>query len=119
MTKPRPPQHLPAAAKAVWRGLVVGDEGPAELLRLEFVAVQVARAREAQRLVDAEGVVAKGGPKGDVPVPHPAVGVERAAQEMVRKWVEGRRVAKEAAGDDADEPTGWVARLSTPVRHSA
>ena len=83
------PAHLSAAARAVWVELApafVGDrfdeaEGPA----LEAYCVQVARMRDAQTRIDAEGLVVAD-EKGR-PVPHPALMIEKQAQSEVRAWV--------------------------------
>lgn len=82
--KADPPGHLSDLAKAAWMGLVTGWESAAELTSLETAAVQLARARDAQARIDAEGMIIAG-PKGE-PVTHPALAVERAAQAEVRKW---------------------------------
>ena len=55
-------------------------EGP----ELEAYCGQVARLRDAQRRIEAEGLVISD-PKGN-PVPHPALAVERTAQDEIRKW---------------------------------
>lgn len=83
------PSHLSELARAAWDELVLGDENKGELASLEAAAVQLARARDAQARIDAEGLIIAG-PKGE-PVPHPALAVERAAQEQFRRWEAGRR----------------------------
>ena len=121
--KPKAPAHLSAAAKTAWTGLLAGGESPVELVALEAIAVQVARARTAQTMVDSEGILVPG-PKDDR-VPHPALAVERAAHDQIRRWVEGRQVrpgspAGKGASADADEGEatgGWAAGLSASVQH--
>lgn len=54
--------------------------GPA----LEAYCGQVSRLREAQRRIAAEGLVVADA-KGQ-PVPHPALSIERGAQEEIRRW---------------------------------
>ena len=53
---------------------------------LEAYCSQVARMRDAQARVDAEGLVVAD-VKGN-PVPHPALSIEKAAQAEVRAWGE-------------------------------
>lgn len=87
--KEPPPGHLSAEAKAAWNEIVRGGETRPQLVLLEGVAVQLARAREAQRRVDDEGLIVAGD-KGAVAA-HPALAIERAAQEQLRKWAEATR----------------------------
>ena len=79
--------HLPAAVAAVWAEVVAayGEgaeavEGPA----LEAYCGQVATLREWQRRLADEGLRVAD-PKG-VPMDHPAIKLERAAQDEIRKW---------------------------------
>lgn len=79
--------HLPAAVAAVWAEVVAayGEgaeavEGPA----LEAYCGQVATLRECQRRLADEGLIVAD-PKG-VPMDHPAIKLERAAQDEIRKW---------------------------------
>jgi phage terminase small subunit len=51
---------------------------------LEAFASQLARLRDARRRIEAEGMIVAD-PKG-YPVPHPAIAIERAAQQEVRQW---------------------------------
>ena len=51
---------------------------------LEALCGQVARLRDAQARLAAEGSIIAD-PKG-VPIPHPAIAIERAAQDEIRKW---------------------------------
>lgn len=85
-TLPPPPAALSDLAKQAWAELAVGGETPAQLAALECAAVQLARARDAQARIDSEGPIIAG-PKGE-PIPHPALAIERAAQEQVRRWAE-------------------------------
>ena len=59
-----------------------GSEGP----DLEAYCTQVARMRDAQARIDAEGIVVADA-RGN-PVPHPALAIEKAAQVEVRAWSE-------------------------------
>lgn len=51
---------------------------------LEAYAGQVVRLRDAQRRLAVEGAVVEDS-KG-IPIPHPALRIERDAQEELRKW---------------------------------
>lgn len=84
MTKP----SMPAVESGIWdevlgrfpvdeRERVAGPE-------LEAFCGQVARLREAQKRISAEGLITAD-PKG-FPIPHPAIAIERAAQAEVRAW---------------------------------
>jgi P27 family predicted phage terminase small subunit len=86
---PAPPEHLPADVADVWDELVpvlarANMLDGADMLLLEGLSVQVARARQARAIVDAEGLVCRGD-RGNVV--HPAVRVERDA------WKEAVRIA--------------------------
>lgn len=81
------PEHLPPDVAQVWAEVVktYGErperiEGP----DLEAYCGQVARLRDAQRRLAAEGSVVAD-PKGN-PIPHPALEIERRAQDEIRKW---------------------------------
>lgn len=88
MSAPKPPSHLPADVAAVWRELASGVRslGP----QFEAYCGQVARLRDAQARISAEGLVVAD-EKGR-PVPHPALAIEKAAQAEVRAW--GDRFAR-------------------------
>ena len=51
---------------------------------LEAYAGQVATLREAQARIAKEGLIIAD-PKGN-PIPHPAIAIERVAQDEIRKW---------------------------------
>jgi len=51
---------------------------------LEAFASQIARLRDSRRRIEAEGMIVAD-PKG-YPIPHPAIPIERAAQQEVRQW---------------------------------
>lgn len=82
------PADLPEDVDAVWDQVIAvfGDadtasvEGPA----LQAYCGQVARLRDAQRRIAAEGLVIAD-PKGN-PIPHPAIAIEKAAQVEIRAW---------------------------------
>lgn len=81
------PEGLPADVARVWDEIVAAwgsSSGQVEGPELEAYAGQVAQLREAQRRIAREGMViadAKGNP-----IPHPAIAVEKSAQEQIRAW---------------------------------
>lgn len=87
MTTPTPPKYLPDDVAEAWLQIVndYGDgweriTGP----DLEAYAGQVARLRKAQRLLGQAGVLLKD--KQGNPIQHPALDIERKAQDEIRKW---------------------------------
>lgn len=87
MGKLTAPPHMPADVAAIWVETITayGDgweriAGPG----LEAYCGQVARLRDAQRRLATEGLVIAD-PKGN-PIPHPAIAIERVAQDELRKW---------------------------------
>lgn len=79
------PAHLQPDVAAIWLEVVsrFGSEqiaGPA----LDAYCGQIARLRDAQRRLATEGLIISD-PKG-FPIPHPAIQIERAAQDEIRKW---------------------------------
>jgi phage terminase small subunit len=80
------PSHLDRRARGVWREVAkawpLEDLSPAAV---ESLCVQVVRMRDAQARVDAEGELVAGA--RERPEPHPALAIERAAAEQVRKWL--------------------------------
>lgn len=76
------PEHLPSDVATVWLELAphVRNQGPG----FEAYCAQVARLRDAQRRISAEGLIVADA-KGN-PVPHPALGIERDAQKEIRAW---------------------------------
>ncbi|WP_213452876.1 P27 family phage terminase small subunit [Rhizomonospora bruguierae] len=80
------PAHLSDAAKAVWAEITQAHADPAviEGPDLEAFCVQVARMRDAQARIDAEGLVVADA-KGQ-PIPHPAIALEKQAHAEVRAW---------------------------------
>ena len=91
------PKHLPPYIRAIWLETIAAYgpgwyqvAGP----RLEAYCGQVARMRDAQRLIAAEGLVVADG-KGQ-PIAHPALAIERTAQDEIRKWGETFRVGRPA-----------------------
>lgn len=80
------PEHLGDAARGVWDEMTAAHPSPERIAGadLEAYCVQVARMRDAQGRIDAEGLViadAKGNP-----VPHPAIALEKAAHAEIRAW---------------------------------
>jgi len=78
---------------------------------LEAFAVQVARMRDAQARIDAEGLVVAD-EKGR-PIPHPALDLERAAQAEARTWAKQLGIAEPAAAGGSEgvsDPLDEIAR---------
>lgn len=103
MTKPT----MPDAESAIWdevmfrlgrdvRERVAGPD-------LEAFCGQVARLREAQKRIAAEGLIIAD-PKG-FPMPHPAIAIERAAQIEIRAW--GSRFEAPASSGRGGAPRQW------------
>ena len=82
MSEHKPPAHLPADIAAVWQELL--EPGESTTPGFEAYCGQVARLRDAQTRISAEGLVVAD-EKGR-PVPHPALEIERRAQIEVRAW---------------------------------
>lgn len=79
------PAHLPDDVRAVWVEMTADWEDPAAPdPSLEAYCGQVARLRDAQRRLASEGSVISD-PRGH-PIPHPALAIERAAQDEIRRW---------------------------------
>ena len=81
------PGHLPEAVRTVWAEVVAAYGDAAEAITgpaLEAYCGQVATLRECQRRLADEGLIVAD-PKG-VPIEHPAIRLERAAQDEIRKW---------------------------------
>ena len=77
-----PPAGMPGDVAAVWVELVSSGvrSGPG----LEAFCGQVARLRDAQKRLSVEGLIIED-PHGN-PIPHPAISIEKAAQDEIRKW---------------------------------
>ena len=84
-----PPDHLPSATRAVWRELVDPMRGSAVLdlvdaPALEAMSRSVLRWREAEAILDVEGLFVSS-PNG-YRVAHPAIAVAQKAQAEYRSW---------------------------------
>lgn len=84
-----PLPHLPAHVQSVWRELVSPMQGAAILdlvdaPALEAMSRSVARWREAEQVLDAEGMFVAS-PNG-YRVAHPAIAVAQKAQAEYRSW---------------------------------
>ena len=84
-----PLEHLPARVQEVWRELVEPMLGAAVLDRvdapaLEAMARSVVRWREAESVLDAEGLFVSS-PNG-YQIAHPAIAVAQKAQAEYRAW---------------------------------
>lgn len=87
---PEAPPHLSVSAREAWQELqeLNGNRSDVRKLKppaLEAAAVQMGRMRDAQKRIDEEGLIIAD-PKGN-PIPHPALSIERAAHEALRKWL--------------------------------
>ena len=75
----KPPAHLKAAGKALWRGIQTDWEldSAHDLIRLAAACEAADRMTEAREAVDRDGAYVSGrfGPK-----PHPGIAVERDAR---------------------------------------
>ena len=84
-----PPGHLPSAARIIWSELVDPMRGTAVLDRVDAPALEamarcVLRWREAEALLDVEGLFVSS-PNG-YRVAHPAIAVAQKAQAEYRSW---------------------------------
>lgn len=85
---PQAPEHLPDDVREVWLELVTAAGADASRIvgpDLEAYAGQVARLRDAQRRIAAEGQIIED-PRTGKPIPHPALEIERVAQVEIRTW---------------------------------
>lgn len=80
------PQHLPADVAAIWLEVVTDHDDPDFIVghELEAYCGAVARLRDAQRRISEEGMIVPDGKQN--PIPHPALAIERASMEQLRKW---------------------------------
>lgn len=86
-TTPKPPTHLPDEVAKVWREVVAAYGDGWESINtpaLEAYAGQVATLRDAQRRLATDGLIVEG-LRGE-PMTHPALAIERQAQDEIRKW---------------------------------
>lgn len=92
------PKSLPPDIASVWDEVVKSYGPGAERIvgpHLEAYCGQVVRLRDAQRRIAAEGLVVADS-KGQ-PIPHPALVIERTAQDEIRKWGETFRPKRSQA----------------------
>ena len=81
------PEHMPESERAIWDEVCARYGEDCEVIEgpeLEAFVGQVARLREAQKRIAAEGLITAD-PKG-YPIPHPAIAIEKAAQAEIRAW---------------------------------
>lgn len=69
-----------------WHDLAAEATAGASLVALEQAACQLARARWARERIHVDGMIVLDA--RDRPVQHPAVAVEKSAQEAVRRWLD-------------------------------
>lgn len=89
MTRPTPPRHLPVDVAAIWVELTTGyGDGVERIHGPDFDAYcgQVSRLRDAQRRIHEEQIIVPD--SKNQPVEHPALRIERAAQDEIRKWAD-------------------------------
>lgn len=77
-------KDLPEEVREVVADAIGRGAAEASTPELEAWAGQVVRLRDAQRRLAVEGSVVED-PKG-FPIEHPALAIERKAQEELRKW---------------------------------
>lgn len=82
---PDKPDHLPDHLSEIWDELVDQVHPRIGTAGMEALCGQVYRVRDAQRRVTEEGAVVADD-KGN-PVEHPALDIERRAQDQVRRWM--------------------------------
>ena len=83
------PSHLPKSVRAVWDEIVEAYGAGSHRIvgpELEAYCGQIATLRDAQARLDKEGRVVADA-KGN-PIPHPALEIEKSAQQEIRKWSE-------------------------------
>ena len=89
--KPRVPAGLNPAAKNVWR-IIVADMWDSRILDradrfiIEATSVAIARARQARKLVNKEGLTVRGA-TGAI-IQHPAIKIERESWNQFRQLAE-------------------------------
>lgn len=91
VSPPEPPDHLPEDARAAWDRIVpalcnIGLLDGIDAFALEAMCVQWARAQQAGRVVAEQGHITLGS-TGQL-VEHPALGIERQAQQMFLRFAE-------------------------------
>jgi phage terminase small subunit len=77
-----PPKNLTEEQKAAWEELIEQEYEPSP--KLEALAVQISRMREAQHRIDVDGLIVED--ERGTPVKHPAIEIEKEAQKLVFKW---------------------------------
>ncbi|NMC35325.1 MAG: P27 family phage terminase small subunit [Veillonellaceae bacterium] len=78
---------MPDGVARVWREVVAAYGDGVEAIcgpDLEGYCGQVARLRDAQERLARDGLIVSD-PKGN-PIPHPALAIEKVAQDEIRKW---------------------------------
>ncbi len=93
------PEGMPERLSSIWDEIVRAYGEGAQAIEgpdLEAYCGQVATLRDAQRRLASDGYVVAG-PKGE-PIPHPAVVIERQAQDEIRKWGSSFRPRRRGSG---------------------
>lgn len=80
----QPPAHLPEDVAAVWSELAAHVPAAKRGPDFDAYCAQVALQRDCRRRISTEGTIVPDGKQN--PVAHPAIAIERAAIEQIRKW---------------------------------
>lgn len=82
----KPPEWMPPDVSAVWEELAPKvDADTAESALFAAYCGQIARLRDAQTRLAEEGTIIEDGKSN--PIPHPALRIEREAQDEIRKFM--------------------------------
>jgi len=86
------PAHLARHLEPIWEEMVDNVMPQIGAAGLEALCGQIHRLRTAEAKITAEGIII-GDVKGN-PIPHPALAVEKQAQQQIRIWLDkfGRSV---------------------------
>lgn len=82
---PEKPDNLPDHISDIWDEMVTQVHPKIGVAGLEALCAQVYRVRDAQERITEEGLVVADD-KGN-PVEHPAIKIERKAQNEIRRWM--------------------------------
>lgn len=80
-----PPDHLPDHLAEIWEEVAPSVQPRIGVAGLEALCAQIYRVRDAQKRITEEGLVVADD-KGN-PTEHPAIKIERKAQNEVRRWM--------------------------------
>lgn len=83
------PDDLPEHLVPIWDEMVPQVRSNIGAAGMEALCTQVYRMRDAQKRITEEGIVVADS-KGNA-TPHPALDIEKKAQDEVRKWLKDYR----------------------------